>query len=337
MTYYNEIDAYPAQWVRNLIAAGEVPEGPVDEQSIETVTADDVRSAVQAHFFAGLGGWPYALRLAGWPDDRPVWTGSCPCQPLSSAGRRQGHADRRHLWPAFYRLIAQCRPATIFGEQVAGKDGREWLSAVRTDLEGLGYAVGCADLAAASVGAPHIRQRLFWVADSTSGLKRNQDSRVDEEKDRSQSSGNAVWNSCDDGLADSGRIGVECGGGSRNASQESGETEGQEDQRQRRGPPVGDRVSDGGMGDSSVSRVWALDRESQQVYKPQEPVRGSGISAWDDIQLLPCADGKTRVTQPGLRALAYGVPNRVGKLRAYGNAIVPALAAEFVMAFMVAR
>lgn len=164
--YYNEIDPFCAQWLRNLIAAGHLPPGDVDERDIREVQGDDVRGYREAHFFAGVGGWPYALRLAGWPSDRPVWTGSCPCQPLSSAGRRQGHADERHLWPAFHRLIAECRPATVLGEQVASKDGREWFAGVRADLEALGYACGAADLCAAGVGAPHIRQRLFWVADA---------------------------------------------------------------------------------------------------------------------------------------------------------------------------
>ena len=166
--FYNEIDSYAAKWLRNLISAGELPEGIVDERSIEDIQPEELAGYTQVHFFAGIGGWPYALRLAGWPDDRPVWTGSCPCQPLSSAGQRKGHADQRHLWPAFHRLISECRPSTIFGEQVASKDGREWFSAVRADLECSGYAVGCADLAAASVGAPHIRQRIFWLADAGS-------------------------------------------------------------------------------------------------------------------------------------------------------------------------
>lgn len=124
----------------------------------------DVAGYTQCHFFAGIAGWSYALRLAGWDDDAPVWTGSCPCQPLSVAGQRKGHADQRHLWPAFYKLISECRPATVFGEQVASKDGREWLAGVRADLESAGYAVGCADLCAAGVGAPHTRNRLYWVA-----------------------------------------------------------------------------------------------------------------------------------------------------------------------------
>src|SRR6185369_15459542 len=140
--YYNEIDPYAAQWLRNLIAANLIAPGDVDERSIVDVRPAELAGYTQCHFFAGIGGWSYALRLAGWADDRPVWTGSCPCQPLSSAGKRKGHADERHLWPAFHRLIAECRPATVFGEQVASKDGREWFSAVRADLEGSGYACG---------------------------------------------------------------------------------------------------------------------------------------------------------------------------------------------------
>ena len=167
--YYNDSDPYVCQWVRNLIAAGLVPDGIVDERPIEEINACDLKDFAQCHFFCGIAGWPEALRLAGWPIDRPVWTGSCPCQPVSGAGRRKGHADSRHVWPAFYRLVAECRPAVVFGEQVSGPLGREWLAGVRADLEAARYACGAADLCAASAGAPHIRQRLFWVADSQSG------------------------------------------------------------------------------------------------------------------------------------------------------------------------
>jgi hypothetical protein len=108
--YYNEIDPYAAQWLRNLVAAGHIAPGDVDERSIVDVQPDDLRGYTQCHFFAGIGGWSYALRLAGWPDDRPAWTGSCPCQPFSAAGKQRGSEDERHLWPAFFRLISECRP-----------------------------------------------------------------------------------------------------------------------------------------------------------------------------------------------------------------------------------
>src|SRR5690554_3303002 len=164
--YYNENDPKAAAWLRELIGAGLIAPGDVDERSIEDVRPGDLAGYAQCHFFAGIGGWSYALRLAGWPDDRPVWTGSCPCQPFSAAGKRKGTADERHLWPEFHRLIADGNPPVVFGEQVASKDGRLWLAGVRADLEALGYGVGAADLCAAGAGAPHIRQRLWWVGNA---------------------------------------------------------------------------------------------------------------------------------------------------------------------------
>lgn len=169
MVYYNEIDPFAAQWLRELINAGVIAPGDVDERDIADVTADDLAGYDQCHFFAGIGVWSYALRLAGWPDDRPVWTGSCPCQPFSSAGKRAGFVDERHLWPEFSRLIRECRPATVFGEQVASKDGLAWLDLVQADLGGAGYACGALDTCAAGFGAPHIRQRLYWVANASTG------------------------------------------------------------------------------------------------------------------------------------------------------------------------
>lgn len=162
--YYNEIDQFAAQWLRNLIDAGQIAPGYVDERSIEDVTPGDLRGFTQHHFFAGVGVWSYALRQAGWPDSKPVWTGSCPCQPFSTAGKGDGFADERHLWPAFFHLIEQLKPEVVFGEQVANGDGLAWLDLVQDDLEGAHYSSAAFDLCAAGFGAPHIRQRLYWVA-----------------------------------------------------------------------------------------------------------------------------------------------------------------------------
>lgn len=167
--YYNEIDPYAAQWLRNLISAGHIAPGDVDERSIAEVSADDVTGYEQCHFFAGIGGWSYALRLAGWPDERPVWTGSCPCQPFSIAGKRRGIEDERHLWPAFFVLIRERRPRAVFGEQVAGSGGLAWWDHVADDLESAGYAAAAANLPAAGAGAWHKRQRLYWCAAHTDG------------------------------------------------------------------------------------------------------------------------------------------------------------------------
>src|SRR6201996_3224153 len=133
--YYNENDPFAAAWLEALIADGLIAPGVVDRRSIVDVKPEDLEGYGQCHFFAGIGGWSYALRLAGVPDEEPVWTASCPCQPLSSSGLRKGHADERHLWPAFYGLVTQCQAPITFGEQVASKDGREWFAGIRADLE----------------------------------------------------------------------------------------------------------------------------------------------------------------------------------------------------------
>lgn len=170
--YYNEVDPYAAEWLRNLIKAGHIADGVVDDRSIIDVEPTDLAGFHQCHFFAGVGIWSYALRCAGVDDDVRVWTGSAPCQPFSQAGRRKGFDDERHLWPVWARLIEVCRPDLIFGEQVSGADGRAWWDAVAGDLEGMGYAAGAIDSSAAGVGAPHIRPRLYWVANAD-GQRRN--------------------------------------------------------------------------------------------------------------------------------------------------------------------
>lgn len=184
--YYNEIDPYAAQWLRNLIAAGHIAPGDVDERSILDVQPDDLDGYVQCHFFAGIGGWSYALRLAGWPDDRRVWTGSCPCQPLSSAGHQKGHLDERHLWPTFYGLISERRPPVVFGEQVAQSIGLKWMSAVRSDLEGDRYACGIACLPGFFAGSPQQRERLYWVASADSAGRYG----LEEQDEQSKSGSN---------------------------------------------------------------------------------------------------------------------------------------------------
>lgn len=187
MNYYNEFDPNAAAWLRQLIADKQIPNGTVDDRSITEVTPNDLKGFTQCHFFAGVGGWSLALRLAGVPENRRVWTASLPCQPFSTAGKQLGTDDERHLAPVFLELVRQCNPPVLFGEQVASKIARtQWLPGIRLELEALGYSFGAVDLSSPCageigegwivrgdqeswerviIGKPHIRQRLYWVAD----------------------------------------------------------------------------------------------------------------------------------------------------------------------------
>jgi len=295
MNYYNDNDPTAAAWLRSLVAAGRIPPGVVDDRPIEEVQGSDVEGYTQCHFFAGVGGWPLALALAGWPTARPVWTGSCPCQPFSSAGKRRGVRDERHLWPEFRRLIKERRPPICFGEQVAGAAGVEWFVGVCTDLETLGYAVGAADLCAACVGAPHIRQRLYWVADD-----QGERLRTDRAAECEPGGGRLAPGRADAQVAI--RLGDADGGGSQSREQALAPA--------RHGPAA------------FTNGCGAADR-------------GAYADPWGAYIVVGCNDGKLRraPAEPAFFPLADGIPGRVALLKGFGNALVPQVAAEFIAAF----
>lgn len=329
--YYNEIDPFAARWLRNLIGAGHIAPGVVDTRSIEEVTANDLKGFTQCHFFAGIGVWSYALRRAGWPDDRPVWTGSCPCQPFSACGKRQGKGDDRHLFPTWFRLISECRPDVVFGEQVASKDGLGWLDDVRDSLEGAEYAFAGFDLCAAGFGAPHIRQRLFWVAD-TNGIVRKGSG------NQWPARGHESANSC-------GLSGLEHSDGNRRERWICGR---KDSERETVNGPAGCIGATCGMANAEhmqrqkpapagcfdeLPREWLQDSEASTGFGSN-----SGANAvngfWGDADWLFCHDGKWRPVKSGLKPLVNGPAGRVGQLRAYGNAIVAPVAQAFIAAYL---
>lgn len=349
---FNELEPYAAQWLTRLSDAGHVVTGRVDTRDIREVQPDDIRDAVQFHAFAGIGVWSYALRLAGWPDSKPVWTGSCPCQPFSVAGRGDGVRDPRHLWPDWFRLIRECRPPVVFGEQVASPDGLAWLDAVRTDLEGAGYAVGAADLCAAGVGAPHIRQRLYFVgiardgladANSLAGGQRGSEPRRGSPRSNATARPGPRGGGESRGLADADAAGrVELGSGGLpkdgHASQRrDADGRGANGDEPRAPSEVGQRVAepDGvGRGEAGLlaqSRNVANGAPGPE-YRPGHAGPTSGF--WSNPDWVACRDGKQRPVEPGSFPLAHGAPARVGRLRAYGNAIVSEVAATFIRAVM---
>ena len=382
-SYYNEWEAFPAQWELNLIRAGHLPDGRVDQRDIREVKEDDVEGYTQCHFFSGIGGWPYALRLAGWPATRPVWTASLPCQSFSTAGHGRGTDDERHLWPEFKRLVAACRPPVIFGEQVSSKLAREdWWPRVSSDFQAMGYSVRAFDLCAAGIGAPHIRQRIYWCAvavdyAAAAGSRDVADSTVERRREtRGALSTDLQERIVGDGSIDSSSMadaecyrqhrsgGVEGSRGGHELTDRNPDGRDMADPKRRRrmgaaaydrehtapGRPERDTALNGGVtgegrgdeGSAGMGNTYGqgLERGADQWNSPSErAVEPSGMGAWDDAVWIECADGKIRripdpETQPQLHPLAYGIPGRVGRLRAYGNAIVPQVAAVFIQAVM---
>ena len=344
--YYNEIDAYAAQWLRNLIAKGLIPEGDVDERSICDVAPEDLRGYAQCHFFAGIGGWAYAARLAGWPDERPLWTGSAPCQPFSVAGKGKAQKDERHLWPVFFELIRACRPPVLMGEQVAAAVGKDWLDGVCADLEGVGYACGATVVPACAVDAPHRRDRLWFVANADASERRSINrlrGRVEGEHavpQGSQASGGFVA-SCEGDVADA-AVGSDVGGKPRASVGAMAQVDGASNAcdvanaARERGYGRQDTAGADGRPCVEAGRASLADADEQGPQgRGVLRERGDERSAWSDsVEWAIGADGKARRVEPSIRLLAHGVPARVGRLRAYGNAIVPQVAAEVIGAFL---
>lgn len=363
--YYNEFDPHAAEWLRNLIKAGHIAPGIVDERSIEDVTPDELREFTQCHFFAGVGVWSLALRRAGWDDSRPIWTGSCPCQPFSAAGKGAGFADERHLWPAFKHLISERKPSIVVGEQVAAKAVDAWIDLVHADMEGMDYAFGGIAFPSAGIGAPHIRDRTYWggvantnneglegwqsvrqratefpawqggvaggLADTTvRGRQQLKDARRSGIFSRATGSKEQVQQSCSDstgfvrmancGMADANdnRLSAcaieelhdaehhakSCGGVGRLADTIM--------QQRLDGKPELGNVNDSLGRVESAATIAGLRGDMQP---------GPANGFWRDADWLGCTDGKWRAVEPGTFPLANGASARVGRLRAYGNAV----------------
>jgi len=292
--YYNDNCPQVCAWIRQLMFDGLIPYGVVDSRSILDVQPADLEGFTQCHFFCGIAGWAYALKLAGWPATRPVWTGSPPCQPFSAAGKLEGKEDARHLGPKFISLVRACRPPVLFGEQVAsaavfGKSAKRvggepewaWLDDLSDRLEAAHYAVGASDIPAAGVGAPHIRQRTFF------GAVRLADSHEPGSQGRQ-------------GMPERP---VECAAGSGGMAVSQS--------------PSG--TDHGGWDDVE----WLFCRDGKW-----RPVKSSVQRLVDGLpgSVVPCG-AHSPLAQSTKEA------RRVMRLRGYGNAIVPQAAALFIKAF----
>ena len=293
--YYNEIDKENAEWLRQLMKDGLITDGVVDERSIVDVDARDVIGFDRVHWFAGIGTWDYCLNESGW-GERKVWTASLPCQPFSSAGKQLGKADERHLLPHFLNLVKECRPDTIYGEQVSAAIRHGWLDDLQANMEAQNYAIGHCVFGAHSTGAPHIRQRLYWVANASgAGLeRRSRTERPDQQ---------LAWS---DGMA--------CWTGNTNVN---GREQGSETAKAARYRNTVDAAS---------GTDWLYCRDGK--YRPIK----SGLKPLVDgsTRTMVCSSNQVETEiKPNETAEAHAM-----RIRGYGNAIVAGCAIEFISTFM---
>jgi DNA (cytosine-5)-methyltransferase 1 len=193
----------------------------------------------------------------------------------------------------------------------------------------MGYGVGAADLCAAGVGAPHIRQRLYWMAysdgrnASAEGLQRGR-----EHRQQSQKRGARV------GLADPKlpEWRQEHPARSRVAGRNSLHRSWEANPDRHAGCRAdGGRLADTDATGQREQRSGGVLDGKRAPFGDDADGRGT---LWGDTIWIPCADGKARRIEPGLEPLVNGLPGRVGLLRGYGNAIVPQVAATFIKACM---
>ena len=360
---YTDHNFEVCQWMTNLIDAGLLPAADVlcagVENLADLVTLGDIAPLVdytQVHLFAGIGGWPHALALAGWPDTAPVWTVSCPCQPFSTAGQKRGEADERHLWPVVRSLIAQQRPAVVFGEQVASPLGRGWLARVRVDLEALGYVVCAADLCAAGVAAPHKRQRLFFAGfhpdtESVVGVGNDHSERRETELQRTVDGNNTQGRQTErsqPGLGSASATDHRVGNPNRTRPQGRGVV------ASRRGNQRAAIETGMAVGVADTDNIDGRTRNQKTGRHRTETSDGRRSNFWGNAAIVECYDtdddGRRRLRrfEPGSFPLVDGLPARVVRTRSvrkhretllagFGNAIVPPLAARFIEAAVHAR
>lgn len=318
--YYNDHDKKVCAWLDQLIKNGEITKGDVDDRSITEITADDIAGYDRVHLFAGIGTWDYALNQAGW-GDRPVLTASLPCQPFSAAGKGLGKQDERHLLPQAVDLIIKSGIDTIFGEQVERAIAHGWLDDLQAVMEAENYAVGHVVLGAHSVNSAHIRQRLYWVANSINNNGQRKIGRSDGETENTEAGDrkniNESRQSC--GTSDDVLRLADCNGTGSLKGREA--TEGT-----RYRYPV----------ESNGDIDWIYCKDGK--HRPIKP----GI--------FPLADGSTRTmvyrshTIPSLTELVENFEDvtdgnntqeaRAMRLKGYGNAIQAQTAEAFIRAFM---
>ena len=273
-----------------------------------------------------------------------ILTGGFPCQPYSHAGKRLGKEDERHLWPSMLRAIREIQPSWVVGENVSGLiswDGGLVFDEVQTDLEAEGYEVWPVVLPAASVGAPHRRDRIFFIAYSKSNNAGRKQSNNIKRQDIAEIGGRFQHESSSNGIN---RITPDAG--LQRQAERQKQPMGIEQLCEKQPTPnpayIGHEPSRGTWagragftdGDTQATPKANSGRQSGKEYRQEE-------SGWIAEKSLP-GNWQNFPTQSPICGRNDGIPNRLDgitfskwrneSIKAYGNAIVPQVAYQIFKA-----
>jgi len=245
-----------------------------------------------------------------------ILTCGYPCQPFSNAGLKKGEKDPRHLWPDCFRLIKECRPSVIVGENVSGHI-KLGLDSVISDLESQGYGTRTFSVSAASVGAPHKRERVWVLAYSERNHNFNKKQRIDgEEKKipREHREENST------SRQSSGTSSIRETGSEYVANTESISSDGREDRKYSK-----ERDTKGEVGGVSSNVANTVSGNAQTGCERQGEVRQRHSGKRIPGDASSCSENPWEGwwdLEPKLGRVVNGVPNRVDRLKGLGNSVV---------------
>ena len=240
-----------------------------------------------------------------------IITGGYPCQPFSVAGSQRGEKDKRHLWPEMFRLVKECRPTWVIGENVSGHI-KLGLDTVLEDLESEGYSTRAFSISASSVGANHKRERVWIVGhsqhngSSSSTKSRSFKETSDDNQERKNEAGEFAGAGRSNGSENVENTRRTLRQGSLFGTENANET-GQEDANQFE---RSSSTSENGISNTNGSGLQGLGSE-RELREGQEK-RSFGWERWWELE-------------PNVGRVANGVSKRMDRLKGLGNSLVPAI------------